>query len=412
MGASAGGRASTPGSRRVDAPRVLVAGHICLDVIPRLAVDRDRRALVPGALEVTGPPTLAVGGCVGNTGIALHRLGVRTVLVARVGDDAFGKVLGGLVHAALPRRSVRLITTPGGRTSCSVVHNRPGEDRAIQHFPGVNDDFVASDVPATLLRDVSLLHVGYPPLMARLVADEGAQLHELLAAARAHGVVTSLDMAAADRDPGGAPVLWPDLLRRVLPEVDVFLPSLEEASHLLGRTVDRDAGGAASLAGVARLADEMLDRGVAIAGVKLGAQGLYLRTGTAERVGRVPWPLGPAWARRELWSPVFETHVVGTTGAGDATIAGFLLGLLRGLPPVETLTTACAVGGSSTEAADGTSGILPWGAIEARLRGGWRRRGATSEAGWARLAGTDAWHGPSDAEQGPWPGPDGHADAA
>ena len=40
-------------------------------------------------------------------------------------------------------------------------------------------------------------------------------------------------------------------------------------------------------------------------------------------------PNSTAWANYENWSPCFQVDVVGTTGAGDATIAGFLAALLR-----------------------------------------------------------------------------------
>ncbi len=225
-----------------DSLSVVVAGHICLDVIPGLASDRHRRTLEPGSLEIIGPATLAVGGCVGNTGIALHRLGIKTALVARLGDDRFGAILDDLVRTAIPGPDLHLIATPGGSTSYSLVHNRPGEDRAIQHFPGVNETFVASDVPPALLGSATLLHVGYPPLMAALVADEARELRDLLATARDRGVITSLDMASIGTDLGGGPVRWRDLLRRVLSGVDIFLPSLDEACHLFGRSVDRHAG--------------------------------------------------------------------------------------------------------------------------------------------------------------------------
>ena len=75
-------------NRAEDPPAVIVAGHICLDIIPQLPSDPAHRMLRPGALDLLGPVTLAVGGCAGNTGIALHRLGLRTTLVARVGTEA------------------------------------------------------------------------------------------------------------------------------------------------------------------------------------------------------------------------------------------------------------------------------------------------------------------------------------
>jgi sugar/nucleoside kinase (ribokinase family) len=231
--------------------------------------------------------TLAVGGCVGNTGIALRRLGLQASLVARVGDDQFGRVLADLLHAAMPGDSARLLVTAGAATSYSVISNRPGRDRAIRHFAGVNDSFVADDVPDELLREASLLHIGYPPLMAAMIADDGRDLRRLLERAHGHGLTTSVDMANANLDPGEDRRRWRRVLERILPGTDVFLPSLAEASRLLRRRVARQVGGAPGLASVGRLADEFLAFGAGIAGVKLGEHGLYVRTASAGRMDRV-----------------------------------------------------------------------------------------------------------------------------
>ncbi len=383
-------------SRGANPPSVIVAGHICLDLIPRLPSGPRRRAPRPGSLDPLGPLTLSVGGCVGNTGLALHRLGVRSTLVARVGDDRLGSVLSGLVREAIPGDAVRLVIAAGERTSYSLISNLPGRDRAIQHFSGVNDTFTADDVPDELLGAATLLHVGYSPLMAAMVADDGRELRHLLERARGRGLTTSLDMANANLDPGQSPVRWRTLLERVLPEVDVFMPSLAEASHLLRRRVHRDERGGPTLASVARLADEMIGLGVGVAGVKLGEHGLYVRTASPARLAVGSADLSPTWAHRELYSSVFETNVVGTTGAGDATIAGFLFGLLMGMSPSEAVTGACAVGGSSTEAADGTSSVPSWPEIERRLQRGWRRKAATPGPGWSPSREPGLWHGPDD----------------
>ena len=384
-------------NRLADPPSVVVAGHICLDIIPQLPADPGRRALRPGSLDLIGPVTLAVGGCAGNTGIALHRLGLRPTLVARVGDDRLGSVLTDLVHRAVPREAAHLVSAAGEMTSYSLIFNRPGEDRSIAHFPGVNDTFVADDVPPELLRAAALLHVGYPPLMAALVADGGRELGRLLARARGNGVATSLDMANANLDPGEGRVRWRELLERVLPDVDIFLPSLAEACHLLGRRVRRDEQGAPTLAAVGRIADELVGLGVGIAGLKLGEHGLYIRTASAARMAAVSIPLPSSWTDRELYSTVFETHVVGTAGAGDTTIAGFLFGMLTGMSPGDAVTAACAVGGSSTEAADGTSSVPGWPEIKRRLGQGWRRRAATPGLGWSPSHDGGLWCGPRDA---------------
>lgn len=371
---------------------VVVAGHVCIDLIPRLP--SGARSPRPGALEPVGPLTFAIGGCVGNTGVALHRLGLPTTLVARVGDDPLGRLLTALVRAAVPPAACRLQVTPGAATSYSLITNRPGEDRGIAHFAGVNDRFVAADVPAALLARASHLHVGYPPLMAAMVADDGRELVALLRTAREHGATTSVDMAAVRTAAGERGVDWRRLLAAVLPHVDVFLPSLDEVAHMLGRRVRRDAVGRPTLASVARIADELLELGVAVAGVKLGAAGLYARTADAgaPAASRLPDP----WRGRELYAPVFEADVIGTTGAGDATVAGFLFGLLSGMAPDDAIVAACAVGGASTEAVDGTSSVPAWPVVAERLADGWRQAPARLGPGWTPPAGGGAWHGPRD----------------
>jgi sugar/nucleoside kinase (ribokinase family) len=137
-------------------------------------------------------------------------------------------------------------------------------------------------------------------------------------------------------------------------------------------------------------------------GLKAGEQGLYLRTSGPEAMadlgrGRPAEPA--AWAHRELWAPAFRTSVVGTTGAGDATIAGFIRGLLKGLSPGETVRAACAVGTSSCEAADAVSGIPSWSSIEARIRHGWPHLHVPlDESGFRWQVSSGVWTGPGDGQ--------------
>jgi sugar/nucleoside kinase (ribokinase family) len=85
----------------------VAAGHICLDLMPGLG--SRHLALAPGALRIAGPMTISTGGSVSNTGIALHRLGVPTRLVALVGSDPLGEVLRGALERESPGLAAGLV---------------------------------------------------------------------------------------------------------------------------------------------------------------------------------------------------------------------------------------------------------------------------------------------------------------
>ncbi len=352
-------------------PDVVVAGHVCLDVIPALTGPPD---LQPGGLVVIGPSAVSPGGPVGNVGLALDRLGVPVRLMGKVGDDMFGRGLIEVLRGRAPRLADGMIVVPGETTSYSVVINPPGVDRTFLHCPGANDTFGAADVPLERLAGARIFHFGYPPIMRRLYTDGGTEMQELLAAVQERGVVTSLDLCAPDPRSDARRVDWSAWLARVLPAVDVFAPSLDELRSML----DRPAHAAIALGDLRALANRVLGMGAALVALKLGDQGLYLRTRRdAAALERLCGTLAldpVAWRDREVLAPCFRPgRVAGTTGSGDCTIAGLLAALLRRDDPVVAATCATAVGACSVEAPDATSGVPPWVDVAARLAAGWSR---------------------------------------
>jgi sugar/nucleoside kinase (ribokinase family) len=360
----------------------------------------------PGRLFNVGAPTIGTGGSVSNTGLSLHRLGVPARLVARIGDDPLGTMILERVASRGKDLGRWIRVVPGETTSYTVVLNPPGIDRIFYHCPGANDTFCGTDVEDAVLDGAGIFHFGYPPLMRRMYADGGTGLARLFERARARGALVSLDLSLPDPASESGRVDWKIFLDRVLPRVDLFVPSIEELLFMEDRpTYDRLApeGGDAivrgvSLAQCAALAERALRRGVSVVLIKLGDRGAYLRTGPAAA------PLASAgaarsggWKGRELHVPVFHLGTVaGTTGAGDATIAGFLASIAKGASAEEALTMAVAVGACCVEAPDATSGVRPWDETVDRIKSGWRRAASTvPEGGWSR--GPDGtWHGPND----------------
>ena len=207
--------------------------------------------------------------------------------------------------------------------------------------------------------------------MRRMYEENGAELRGMFSRAQSCGVTTSLDMSHIDPSSAAGAVDWRVWLANVLPVVDVFLPSIDETLAMLRRS-DAPDGAGFSVEFLRGVCDELLELGATIVGLKLGEQGLYLRTstGAADRVHE-----GAAeWNDAEIFAPCFQVDEAGTTGAGDCTIAGFIAAMREGASPEEAATMAVAVGAASVEAPDATSGVPTWDVLRDRIDGGWSRR--------------------------------------
>ena len=387
----------------------VVAGHICLDVFPTLV--GGAVVFKPGQTVEAGPVVFSTGGAVSKTGIALHKLGISTGLMGKVGSDLFGQAIVQIVESHGSELSDGMVVVPGESSSYSIINSPPNADGMLIHAPGCNATFGADDVRYDTLESVRLFHFGYPPLMERMYTDNGAELATIFQRVKAMGITTTLDLSMPDPNSTAGHADWHSILGETLPYVDVFLPSAEEILLMLRRQLfDQFAANAPTSRPLDQMEPEMfselgqtlLDMGAKIVGLKIGDRGLYLRTTSAAvlaKLGRCQLKDVISWSHRELWAPCFATQMVGTTGSGDATIAGFLMGLLRGMAPEETLKAACAVGACNVEAVDALSGIRSWPETAERIAAGWLRRPVAldlAEAGW-RCDGTqEVWIGPMD----------------
>ena len=367
-------------------PVAVAAGHICLDITPafdRSAAKPLQELIRPGCLTRVGMADVHTGGSVANTGLALLRLGVPTRLIARVGADAFGELVQGLLAAE--GADTRLTVDASGSTSYSVVLAPPGIDRMFLHNAGANEAFSEADVPDDALVGAKLFHFGYPPMMLRLLRDGGAELLGLFKRVKSLGLATSLDMASFDASSEAGLVDWPLLLSKLLPYVDFFLPSAEELCLMLAprrhrEWLERADGGEITdildiRHDVAPLAEALLGMGAGVAVVKCGARGLYYAAAGKAAIHRIPLPLDAAeWADTSGFVPSFKpAAVVSATGAGDTCIAAFLASALEGLSPLRCAERAAATGACCVEAYDALSGLIPLQEIDRRIASGWVR---------------------------------------
>lgn len=377
----------------------IVAGHICLDIYPDLTgctTEQFQKSFRPGHLLHVGPLLYSMGGPVSNTGLALHKLGVETQLMGKIGDDFSGQVVQQIIQRFSPSLAKGMIVDPGVNTSYTIVITPPGVDRFLLHYPGANDTFSATDVNSNLLKDVRLFHFGYPPLMKLMFSPDGRELARIFREAKEAGVTTSLDTAFPDPNSPAGQANWSYILEAALPYVDVFMPSIEEIllmlhkpqyEELLRQSFNGDILPLISTDLLTSLSSELLEMGARIVGIKLGYRGLYLQTARREaltKMGRGGPSDLDSWADQELWSPCYEVTVAGTAGSGDATIAGFLSALLRDYSPAKALNASVAVGACNVEAMDTLSGVRSWEETMQRIDAGWPKKQLDlRQAGWA-----------------------------
>lgn len=398
-------------------PAIVVAGHICLDIIPTFGREADVAMFAPGSLTRVGQAVCSTGGAVANVGLALHRLGMPVRLMGRIGNDMFGRQVIQIINAAGNGTGDKgggadlevddpgafhkgiidsvvesfdaqdpapgglgagLHEVPGETTSYSIVISPPGRDRFFLHCPGANDTFSSADILPDQLTGARMFHFGYPPIMKNICQQDGRELRAIFEIAQQANLATSLDMCSVDPASEAGKLDWPMYLKHVLPAVDVFLPSLDELRFMFGKPAS-DA--APTLAELSELAVELLACGAAVVVIKLGEHGLYVRT-TADlhRLAQCP-VIGPSlaamWHDQQVISPCFQVKMAGATGAGDCTIAGFLAAMLKGQGPQDAARSAVATGACSVEKPDATSGVLRWEQVQDRIARGWEMHSPT-----------------------------------
>ena len=356
----------------------VVAGHIALDILPDMSALTPAQVISAGKVHEIGRISYSTGGAVSNTGLALHRLGVKVALQALVGDDWVGRAIIDYARGFDADLGDHIRSVPGAASPYTIVIEPQNHDRTLLTHTGVYADYDSRSIDYDLLDGCRLFHLGYPTLLPRFFADEGADFLRMLKKAKARCPAVSIDMSLPPADSPSGRADWRAILRRCLPHIDIFVPSIEEIMFML-RPRDlarwRDSL-LAQLDGayLAGLADELLDMGAGIAGMKLGERGIYLRaTDDAARLGFLT-ALGAsadAWRGASVWQRAFAVRVAGTTGAGDAAYAGLLAALLRGMDAADCARWACAVAACNIEAPDATSGLQSWDATAARLDAGW-----------------------------------------
>lgn len=286
------------------------------------------KAPVLGTEQAIEGYRLTLGSSTAIATVLMTRLGLRTAMIARVGDDEYGR----FCRETLEREGVdqtHVITDTSVETGVTISLPYP-EDRLLLTCYGAMEALTVDDVPWDSIAAARHLHLG-SFFIQRGIRGE---LHEIFRRAQSLGLTTSLDTGW---DPD---TLWLQQdLKAVLAHTDVFLPNETELANITG-TRDVDDG-----------LEQALALGPTEVVVKRGAWGASYR-GPDGRIDACGLTITP----------------VDTTGAGDAFNAGYITARLEGRPVAERLAFGNACGASAAMAIGGTGGLKTRAEAEALLR--------------------------------------------
>ena len=360
--------------------KIIVAGHISYDITPQIYDTKGKnfgKLLKPGKLINVGRATVANGGAVNNTGMALHKFGANVDLIAKVGDDEFGRQI--IEKCEDKGAKTNFIKAVGEDTSYTIVLSPPGFDRSFLHFPGTNDTFKFSDLNMEKIKNAYFFHFGYPTLMAGFYENNAKDLIEMYKSIKETGLITSLDVAAIDPEGDAGKLDWKEILKQVLPYVDVFEPSFEELlcmtdeeayEDLLERAGEEDVCMCLSLEkDVLPLAKRIMEFGVSILLIKCGVAGMYLCTAddVSKKLG-----LGREWDSFKYFQKSFKPdRIKSAIGAGDTAIAAFIYGIVNEYSPKSTIEIAAGTGAMCITEYDTYSGLIDIKELEEKIKNNW-----------------------------------------
>lgn len=294
--------------------QVACLGILVADVVARPVVELPAR----GRLTLVDQMELHTGGCATNTGLSLARIGIETSILGAVGADGFGDfVIGRLSKGGADARGVRRIE--GVNTSATMVMVDPDGERRFLHYLGANAKLSESDVDFGVIAEAKILHIAGALVLPGI---DGEPTARILRRAKEMGLTTAFDTV------WDAKGRWLELVEPCLPYVDIMLPSLAEARMIAGRQEPE------------AVADFFMGYGVKTVGLKMGEEGSYVRDD-----------------RTEVMVPPYQVEAVDATGAGDAYVAGFLTGVVKGWDLETTGRFANAVGALCVTAIGATTGI-------------------------------------------------------
>lgn len=281
-------------------PDIVALGDVNVDIIGHFS-----DYPVRGSDAFARSHAFRCGGSAANTAMALARMGCGVSLIARLGSDPLALT----ARASLAEAGVGcslLQWDPNVGTGLMYVVVTPDGERTILGYRGANALTDPDQIDETALAGARHFHLSGYALLADPQRSAALRCHAL---ARQHGLTISLDPGTTASEAVLSQVT------ALLPEVDILLPTLEEARKITGLDSASDC------------ARSLQSLGSSVVALKLGQAGCLV-----------------AGDGQVLRIPGLDVQVQDSTGAGDSFAAGMIIGHLAGLSPGSTAVLANAMG--------------------------------------------------------------------
>ena len=161
----------------------------------------------------------------------MKKFSKKVLLNGLVGDDFIGKIAIEWLDKYNLSDGIKITDKAG--TAFSIVIAPPGIDRIFLESPGCNQIFDTSFINFDAISQSRMFHFGYPPLLKQFYQNNGSQLVDLFSEIQKMGVVTSLDFSLPDPESESGRINWPEIMQKILPFTDIFVPSLEEVLQIM-----------------------------------------------------------------------------------------------------------------------------------------------------------------------------------
>ncbi len=268
-----------------------------------------------GNVEFIEELRLTVAGTAGGTIIDCAKLGLKTLAVGAVGNDEKAD----FVFSVLEKFGVDVSAfqrIDGVPTSSTILNVRPNGERPALHLRGASDHFLPPAKEKFNIFDCKVLHLGGTGLLNKM---DGPASVELLRQAKENNCLTTFDLIATNDQTF-------NIVKPLLPYIDYFMPSIEEAIDMSKLTDPKD------------IAKFFIDN---------GATNCVFTTGEE----------GSVFINKDEYikTPAFNIDVVDTTGCGDAFDAGMITALAKGFDlekslKFATITSALVATGLGSDA--------------------------------------------------------------